>query len=85
MNTPSAWTVTPSASEIKPRAKVLTPSVRSTKASARSGPSGVPRRYFTVMVPVKRGLVMPWLAASPRMWSSSRALTPPCTRVGGPS
>lgn len=65
MKTPSACAVTPSASDRNPRAKALTPSVRSTQASQRSGPSGVPRRYFTVMVPVNRGWVRPWLAASP--------------------
>ena len=43
-NTPSAWTVTPCALEMWPTAMVLNPSVRSILASARSGPSGVPRR-----------------------------------------
>ena len=85
MKTPSASTVIPAASEIVPRAKTLTPSLRSIQASQRSGPSGVPRRYFTVMVPVKRGFDKPSLAASPSMWSSTRALTPPCTSLGGPS
>src|SRR6185312_3021969 len=85
MKTPSASTVTPSESEMVPRAKTLRPSLPSTHASQRSGPSGVPRRYFTVIVPVKRAFDSPSLAASPSMWSSTRALTPPCTSLGGPS
>src|SRR5262249_31448660 len=69
MKTPSASTVTPVVSESCPRAKALTPSLRSINASARSAPRGVPRRYLMVMVPVNNGLVRPWLAASPSMWS----------------
>ena len=59
--------------------------MRSMNASARSGPSGVPRRYRSVIVPVNFGWVSPSLAASPRMWSSTSAQMPPCTQPGGPS